>query len=70
MASKKSKAKEPLASLTKFIKACRQVEAKNQAFTAGETLFGTAIDSKGEHHKSKMAEMLDALLGELKDWNP
>jgi hypothetical protein len=84
MASKKSKdygkkmadRKEPLASLKRFVKACRQVEAEDRElvgdlfFTAGETLFGVVIDGEGRHHKSKMAEMLDAFLGELKDWKP
>jgi hypothetical protein len=71
MASKKSKTEkmEPLASLKRFVKACRKVEAEN-ALTAGEILFGYAVREDGVRFKSQTATALDALLGELKDWEP
>lgn len=82
MVSKKSKdfgkkiaeRAEPLSSLKKFVRACRQSEAEDikllgpvDAYSAGEMVFGF-VRKRGARHKTKVAAMMDEFLNEAKKW--
>jgi hypothetical protein len=69
--------KEPIASLRRFIKACRQFEVEDRellgddASTAGECLFGcgrTTTKGGTTRWSPEAAKMLDAFLVEMKEW--
>jgi hypothetical protein len=65
---------EPLTSLKKFVKMCRQAEAEerkllgDEALTAGEMLFGCGKYDTGLRWKPATASLLDKFLSEVKEW--
>jgi len=70
---KLSSRKEPLASLIKFIAACRLAEEEDRevcgklSCSAGEIVFGF-VSRNGKRTKTDAAKLLDDLLVEAKKW--